>query len=236
MKIDLHIHTVASGHAYNTILEVARDAADKKLEVIAITDHGPAQGFIQYPNYFSVLRRVPDELYGVKILRGCEANVLDQEGNIDISEKLQKQLDLILVGLHLIKDFPRDLGRAGNTEILIKTIKNNRIHIITHPSRPELPVDVRKLFVACLENQVLLEINLSVLRDEINNKNYVADTKLLVDLAIKYKAKISINSDAHFSTEIADDRILKKLPFRIPKEIIFGRGGYLEVKKFLASK
>ena len=36
---DLHIHTVASGHAYSTIEEIARAAGEKGLEIIAITDH-----------------------------------------------------------------------------------------------------------------------------------------------------------------------------------------------------
>ena len=36
---DMHIHTVASGHAYSTIDEIARFAAEKGLKVIAMTDH-----------------------------------------------------------------------------------------------------------------------------------------------------------------------------------------------------
>jgi len=38
---DLHTHTVASGHAYSTVTELAWAAADKGLELIAVTDHGP---------------------------------------------------------------------------------------------------------------------------------------------------------------------------------------------------
>ena len=43
MKIvlDTHAHTLASGHAYNTIREMAKAAADKGLEAIALTDHAP---------------------------------------------------------------------------------------------------------------------------------------------------------------------------------------------------
>ena len=40
--MDLHTHTVASGHAYSTIMENAKAAAEKGLEGIAMTYHAPA--------------------------------------------------------------------------------------------------------------------------------------------------------------------------------------------------
>ena len=39
---DMHTHTLASGHAYNTINEMIRAASRKKLEIIGITEHAPA--------------------------------------------------------------------------------------------------------------------------------------------------------------------------------------------------
>ena len=41
MKVDLHIHTVASGHAHNTILEYLTMAKKLEMSVIGISDHGP---------------------------------------------------------------------------------------------------------------------------------------------------------------------------------------------------
>ena len=41
LKIDLHSHTVSSGHAYSTLLENLRAAKEKGLEALAMTDHGP---------------------------------------------------------------------------------------------------------------------------------------------------------------------------------------------------
>jgi predicted metal-dependent phosphoesterase TrpH len=35
LKVDLHIHTVASGHAYNTILEYANGAKELKWKLLA---------------------------------------------------------------------------------------------------------------------------------------------------------------------------------------------------------
>ena len=38
---DLHMHTLVSGHAYGTIREMAADAAQRNLQLIGITEHGP---------------------------------------------------------------------------------------------------------------------------------------------------------------------------------------------------
>ena len=40
--LDAHTHTVASGHAYSSLQEMAKAAADKGLEVLGITEHGPS--------------------------------------------------------------------------------------------------------------------------------------------------------------------------------------------------
>ena len=37
-KLDSHTHTLASGHAYNTIMEMEKAAVDQKLELLAVTD------------------------------------------------------------------------------------------------------------------------------------------------------------------------------------------------------
>ena len=39
IEIDTHSHTLASGHAYNTIHEMAAAAANRGLKGLAITEH-----------------------------------------------------------------------------------------------------------------------------------------------------------------------------------------------------
>ena len=38
---DLHTHTLASGHAYGTIREMAQAAAERKLPILGVSEHGP---------------------------------------------------------------------------------------------------------------------------------------------------------------------------------------------------
>ena len=39
--LDLHTHTLASGHAYNTIKEMVRAASLAGLHMLGITEHAP---------------------------------------------------------------------------------------------------------------------------------------------------------------------------------------------------
>ena len=40
--LDTHTHTLASGHAYNTMTEIIDAAVQKGLKLLAITEHAPA--------------------------------------------------------------------------------------------------------------------------------------------------------------------------------------------------
>ena len=51
-RLDSHTHTLASGHAYCTLLEMVRAAADRGLELICITDHAPGMELTTHKDYF----------------------------------------------------------------------------------------------------------------------------------------------------------------------------------------
>ena len=82
--MDLHTHTIASGHAYNSLREMAKGAAEKGLEVLGITEHGPKMPGSCHRIYFQNLKTVPRELYGVQLLLGAEVNIMDTDGTIDL--------------------------------------------------------------------------------------------------------------------------------------------------------
>ena len=71
-KLDVHTHSVASGHAYSTIEEMARFAAQKGLEILGITEHAPGIPGTCDPIYFRNLHVVPRQLFGVRLLLGAE--------------------------------------------------------------------------------------------------------------------------------------------------------------------
>ena len=56
--LDVHTHTIASGHAYNTMMEMIREAQNMELEVYGITEHGPRMPGSCHDFYFHNLRVV----------------------------------------------------------------------------------------------------------------------------------------------------------------------------------
>ena len=42
VKADLHTHTIVSGHAYSSMQEMAKAASEMGIELLGITEHGPA--------------------------------------------------------------------------------------------------------------------------------------------------------------------------------------------------
>ena len=59
--LDSHTHTIASGHAYCTLLEMVRAAASRGLELLCITDHAPAMEGTTCRDYFANLRVIDRE-------------------------------------------------------------------------------------------------------------------------------------------------------------------------------
>ena len=41
IELDVHTHTVASGHAFSSLQEMAQAAAGKGLKLLGITEHSP---------------------------------------------------------------------------------------------------------------------------------------------------------------------------------------------------
>ena len=57
--LDVHTHTVASGHAFSTLQEMAVAASEKGLKLLGITEHAPGIPGTCSPIYFRNLHVVP---------------------------------------------------------------------------------------------------------------------------------------------------------------------------------
>ncbi len=53
--LDLHTHTLVSGHAYGTVREMAQAAAQRGMALLGITEHGPGIPGTCEPIYFGNL-------------------------------------------------------------------------------------------------------------------------------------------------------------------------------------
>jgi putative hydrolase len=216
MKIDLHIHTVASGHAHNTILEYLTMAKKLKMSAIGISEHGPFCPDVMINEaYFRVLERLPRKVDGVLVLRGIEANIIDAKGNLDISDKLIERLDYVMAGLHEIKNV-KDRGMKKNTGAVVNAIRSGRIDIITHPFfTKEFSLDIEKISNEACAHNVLLELNISCLQGRKNQKDTLPNLKKMIAIAKKWKKKIIVGSDAHNIWELGEDTPLRKIKNKI---------------------
>ena len=205
LKIDLHIHTIHSGHAYGTFYDVVNEAKKKKMQMIAITDHGPSMPGVTGSIHFLTGHRVP-AYKDLKILWGCEANIVDGDGNIDLDEFTQNKVDIILAAVHLSSPY-KNLGKEKNTQAIMNALKNPHIKILAHPTHQQCEYDLDKICLAAIKNNVLLELDLAYIKDY--GEKDLEKFRRLVQIVRENKAKLIVDSDAHFLHEIGDDSVLK---------------------------
>ena len=218
--IDAHTHTVASGHAYSSLQEMAQAASDKGLQVLGITEHGPSIKGTCPLVYFRNMFVVPRHLYGVRILMGCEVTILDTEGRLDLNDEYLNRLDIAIAGIHE-KCYQGGI-KAENTAGMLNVIRNPKIHIISHPGDGTAELDFEPLVLAAKESHTLLEINNHSLAPQ-RNKAAARDNNLqLLRLCKKYEVPTILGSDAHISFQIADyDRLVPLLSeTQFPDELI----------------
>ncbi|MDW7652045.1 MAG: phosphatase [Bacillota bacterium] len=194
---DLHIHTIASGHAYSTIEEVTSAAGDKGLELVAITDHGPAMPGGPHEYYFGNLRVLPPVMNGVKVLQGVEANIMDERGRLDLREIFLTRLDLVLAGLHNVCIEP--MCREKNTLAMVNALRNPFVDIVVHPGNPDFPIDMPAVISAVAEQGKALEINNSSFL--VRRGSYEPCLEI-ARLAREADVPVSISSDAHISRDV----------------------------------
>ncbi len=206
LKVDLHIHSINSGHAYSTFQDIVDEAVRKDMSMVAVTDHGPSMDGTNGPVHFYMGNRAPKKIKNTRILWGIEANLIDSDGTIDLPEDAEKRLDLIILGIHPFTPY-MDLGRKGNTNALIKAIERYpRISILAHPLHYFYEYEFEPVWEAALAHNILLEFNLSYLVKY--GERDIEKFQMLVEFVRKHGSQFIINSDAHFRHEIGDDSIL----------------------------
>ncbi|WP_422443601.1 phosphatase [Thermoanaerobacterium sp. DL9XJH110] len=199
-EVDTHCHTVASGHAYSTIMENAREAARKGLRMIAITDHGPALPGGPHYYHFGNIKVVPRQIEGVYVLRGIEANIMDFDGTLDLQEAYLKTLDIVLAGFHTYC-FPGG-SVEDNTRAAIEAMKNPYVDILVHPGNPEFPIDIDRVVEAAVEYNVYIEINNSSFT--VSRRGSEENCLLIAKKAAELGAGIAVGSDAHICCDVGN--------------------------------
>ena len=192
IELDVHTHTIASGHAFSTLQEMAQAAADKGLKVLGITEHSPGVPGTCHPIYFRNLHVVPRRMYGVELLLGAEINILDGKGNLDLDEDYMKMLDIRIAGIHSLC---YEYGTIEeNTHGMVQVISNPFIHIISHPGDGTAALHFEPMVLAAKEHHTLLEINNSSLKPTRNKPNARENNLTILRLCKKYEVPVIIEA------------------------------------------
>jgi putative hydrolase len=229
---DLHVHTLASGHAYSTVEEIVRVAAGKGLQMIALTDHGPAMPGGPHEYFFGNLRVLPDKLDGVQMLKGVEANILDCQGNLDLREVYLKRLDIVLAGLH--SPCLPSMGNEKNTQALVNALRNPYVDIVVHPGNPEFPIDIEEVVRTAGKEGKALEINNSSFLVRQGSQD---NCREIAELLRHYGGLVSVSSDAHFSCSVGEmsNALCMVNEAGIPEEYIINVSAE-RVRRFLSAR
>lgn len=221
--LDLHTHTVASGHAYCSIREMAKAATDKGLELLGITEHAPAMPGTCHNFYFHNLKVVPREMYGIRLLLGVELNILDSSGKVDLEERELKNMDISIASLHIPCMKPG--SREENTEAYLNVMKNPYVNIIGHPDDGRYEIDYRALVQGAAEYGKVLELNNHSLDPSCFRKGARDNDLEMLKLCMEYRVPVVMDSDAHFDLFIGEFPMARALLEEIdfPEELVLNR-------------
>lgn len=223
MVLDLHTHTVVSGHAYCTMLEMWKAASEKGLQVLGITEHAPKMPGSCGSLYFSNFRVVPRKRFGVELWLGVELNIMDYHGAVDLKPRELERLDLVIASLHI--PCIRPGNKKENTKALLGALKNPYVDIIGHPDDARYPVDYRALVEGAKETGKVLELNNNSLNPASFREGTWENDLQMLEYCREYQVPILVNSDAHMDVSIGDFTYARKLleEADFPQELVLNR-------------
>ncbi|MDL2230022.1 phosphatase [Treponema sp. OttesenSCG-928-L16] len=206
IRIDTHTHSVASGHAYSTIDDLAKAARKRRLSGFVLTDHGPSMPGSTHPYHFSNLRILPKKINGVFFFMGIEANIIDLEGNIDLGLTYLSRLDFVIAGLHEICFAPR--SKEENTKAMAAALANPLVDAVSHPGNTAFPIDIETVVQAALQYGKALEINNSSFRVRPGCEE---NCRAIARRCAETGTYLCCGSDAHYQDDVGNFTKAKQL-------------------------
>lgn len=195
LKGILHNHSTYSDGKH-TLRQMAEHCKELGYEYLGISDHSQtavyASGLYEYnvKEQQEEIKKLNQELVPFKILSGIESDILS-DGSLDYPDEILASFDFIVASVH--SGLNMDVNKATNR--LLAAIRNPYTTILGHMTgrllldREGYPVDHKEIIHACAENNVVIEINASPSRLDMDWR--------WVNYALEQGVMLSINPDAH---------------------------------------
>ena len=218
--VDTHTHTIASDHAYSTILENAAAAARAGLEGLAITDHTPPLSDAPNMMHFQNMRVIDRKIEGVTILRGAELNICDPNGDLYVEAEALREADYCIASIHPVLFASSD--PVENLRAYQGAMEDPRVKILGHPEDGRAPVDFAALARAARDSGTLIEVNNSSLRSITYRANTRENMTAMLRACEDCGAYICLGTDAHFATAVGrfDESLALLEELRFPEELV----------------
>lgn len=197
IRIDSHTHSLASGHAYSTIDDLARGARRAGLSGFVLTDHGPSMPGGPHRYHFGNLRTIPRRLRGVRFYAGTELNIMDLDGRVDLPASYCANLDFVMAGLHEICLEP--MSAEENTRALVAALRNPLVDAVSHPGNIAFPADLEAVVAAAAEEGKAVELNDGTFRVRRGSE---ANCLRVARLCAEKGALVCCGSDAHYWKDV----------------------------------
>lgn len=214
IKTDTHTHTLCSNHAYSTIEENMRNAAEMGMEAVGITDHfsGLFYGNTDFSHYSHMVnyKALPQAWYGVRLLRGAEADIVDLEGRLfghdlwqpfvfpgqektTYEQECLGPQDYVIASVH-DRSFAEGASLTETTQMYCKALQHPKVLIIGHIGRAGVPFDMDEVLLTAKSLNKMIEINESSLEYPESITNLCRQVAVrCAELGVK----IAVGSDAH---------------------------------------
>ncbi|AZQ64136.1 DNA polymerase/3'-5' exonuclease PolX [Flammeovirga pectinis] len=202
LRGSLHNHSDYSD-GQNTLREMAEFLKNEGYEYLGISDHSKTAF---YANGLSVERiqkqhqeidELNKELAPFKVFKGIESDILS-DGSLDYDDDVLATFDFIVASIHS----PLTMTKEVATKRLITAIENPATTILGHPTgrlllrREGYPIDHKAVIDACAKHNVVIEINSSPWRLDLDWR--------WAKYALDQGVKLSLNPDAHAVEGYAD--------------------------------
>lgn len=191
---DAHVHTGYTD-GKNTVREYCQKALHNELWAITFAEHVRKDLDYNFDDFLLDIEEAGREFPQLMVFSGCEAKVLNTEGELDVSEDVLRRCEIVIGVFHSF-DYE---GKQGYIVALKAMLKNPAVDIWGHPGlflrKHDITLeegDLDEIIDICVENDVLIERNL---------KYDVPDADF-VRLAAGKGAQFVIGSDAHSVDEL----------------------------------
>lgn len=199
---DFHIHTLASGDAFGTINEMVEVAKARGLQCLAITEHGPKMPPSPHYYYYESLM---DNVRGdadILIYSGVEANIIDEQGTLDLREETLKRLEFVLASFHVFSWEFGETDKERNTQALKACLSRyDNIKAVAHLNYPRYEVDMAEIIPLLVKKKIALELNNKALQKDRSRWQWFKDVVLSCrDQGVKFL----VSSDAHYPNQVGN--------------------------------